>query len=161
MNSKKKKGNIEEKGGILIRITIITFLSSLTYEFTTSIQHLCAQGPSDCGSAVRFGRALPGYPIPVHHLYAFSAVIDKFTTSIQHLCAQGPGDCGSAVRFGRALPVHPIPVHHLYTFSAVIGVLAMWWYNKPQTKNQYAKVCCHNKSGTGLSPSDFLRKKIR
>ena len=23
-----------------------------------------------CGSAVRFGRALPGYPITVHHLYA-------------------------------------------------------------------------------------------
>jgi hypothetical protein len=24
-----------------------------------------------CGSAVRFGRALPGYPITAHHLYAF------------------------------------------------------------------------------------------
>jgi len=116
MKSKKKKRKIEEKGGIIIKITIITFLSSLTYKFATSIQHLCAQGPGDCGSAVRFGRALSGYPIPVHHLYAF---------------------------------------------PAVIGVLAMWWYNKPQTKNQYAKVRCHDKTGAGLSPSDFLRKKIK
>jgi len=29
-----------------------------------------------CGSAVRFGRALPGYPITAHHLYAFLLYLD-------------------------------------------------------------------------------------
>jgi len=29
-----------------------------------------------CGSAVRFGQALPGYPITAHHLYAFLLYLD-------------------------------------------------------------------------------------
>ena len=31
-----------------------------------------------CGSAVRFGRALPGYPITTHYLYAFLLYLDCY-----------------------------------------------------------------------------------
>jgi len=46
-----------------------------TYKYTTSLiihtAFICPRS-TDCGSAVRFGRALPGFPVTAHQPYAFS-----------------------------------------------------------------------------------------
>jgi len=47
--------------------SLFVCISAFVYVFKSKVH---------CGSAVRFGRALPGFPITAHHLYAFLLYLD-------------------------------------------------------------------------------------